>query len=255
MKKIAIIAFNTYKEAIRDKLLYNLLIFALLLIGCSVILSSLTIGERSKIIIDISLASINLFGVLIAVFVGIGLVSKEIEKKTIFTLLSKPVHRWQFLMGKYFGLLFTLAVNIVLMTFGLYLVQFWGEWAFQIDLLKAIWLIFVELSVVTAFALFFSTFTTSSLAAIFSLSLYVIGHLTDDLREFSTRLGDKLTESLGSFLYYVLPNLEIFNIKSKVVHGLDIPISYIGLSTLYGLLYITVVLLLASAIFQQRDFK
>ena len=246
---------NTFREAIRDKLLYNLLIFALLLIGCSVILSTLTIGERSKIIIDISLASINLFGVLIAVFIGIGLVSKEIERKTIYTIISKPVYRWQFLLGKYLGLLITLAVNVTLMTIGFYLVQLAGEWPLQFELLKAVWLIFVELMVITAFALFFSTFTTSTLAGIFSLSLYVIGHLTGDLKVFAQQFGGSWLEGMANFLYYVLPNLENFNVKSQVVHNVQISMTWVFWSSLYGFVYMGLILLLATVVFQNRDFK
>jgi len=255
MQKIAVIALNAYKETIRDKLLYNLVIFALLLIGSSVILSTLTIGERSKIIIDISLASMNLFGVLIAIFIGIGLVSKEIDKKTIYTIISKPIHRWQFLVGKYLGLLITLAVNIALMTVGLYLVQFAGEWALQFNLLKAVWLIFVELMVITAIALLFSTFTTSTLAAIFSLAFYVIGHLTSDLKVFAQRMGGDFTQRVSDFLYYALPNLENFNVKSQVVHGVEVPLQWMAWSSLYGFLYIAIILLIATVIFQRRDFK
>lgn len=255
MMKIAVIAFNTYKESIRDKLLYNLLIFALLLIGSSVILSTLTIGERSKIIIDISLASINLFGVLIAIFVGIGLVSKEIEKKTIYTIISKPVHRWQFLIGKYLGLLMTLAVNVLLMTVCLYLVQFAGEWSLQPDLLKAVWLIYVELMVVTALALLFSTFTTATLAAIYTLALYVIGHLTADINVFAKRIGGVVAQWTADLFYYALPNLEDFNLKAEVVHHVSISGERLMWSTLYGLGYVAVVLTIAIAVFQRRDFK
>jgi ABC-type transport system involved in multi-copper enzyme maturation permease subunit len=255
MSKILAIALNTYKESIRDKLLYNLLIFALVLIGGSVVLSSLTLGERSKIIIDISLASINLFGVLIAIFVGIGLVSKEIEKKTIYTIISKPVHRWQFLVGKYAGLLITLAVNLALMTAGFYLVQLAGEWSLRPELLKAIWLIYVELMVVTAMALLFSTFTTSTLAAIFTLSLYVIGHLSASMQEFARRLGTTTAVWLANVLYYSLPNLDRFNIKAEVVHEVPVSMARLAWSSLYGLAYVAALLVLSVVIFQRRDFK
>ena len=121
------IAINTFKEAIRDKILYNLLFFALLMIGASLLLATLTVGEQSKIIIDIGLASINIFGVLIAVFLGIGLISKEIEKRTIYNIIAKPVPRYQFLIGKYIGLLLTIVVNTIIMGVWLYLVLISNE--------------------------------------------------------------------------------------------------------------------------------
>jgi len=255
MSKIIVIALNTYKESIRDKLLYNLLIFALFLIGSSVILSTLTIGERSRIIVDLSLASINIFGVLIAFFVGIGLVSKEIEKKTIYTIISKPVHRWQFLVGKYCGLLLTLGVNVLLMTLCFYLVQLAGEWSLRPEFLEAIWLIYVELMVVTALALLFSTFTTSTLAAIFTLALYVIGNLTHELKAFASQAGMAAPKLLADALYYVLPNFQTFNVKAEVVHSLHISRRLMVWASLYGLAYVGVVMGLAAAIFQRRDFK
>ncbi|MEW6325477.1 MAG: ABC transporter permease subunit [Nitrospirota bacterium] len=255
MSKIAVIALNAYKETIRDKLLYNLVIFALLLIGSSVILSTLTVGERSKIIVDLSLASINLFGVLIAIFVGIGLVSKEIEKKTIFTIIAKPVHRWQYLLGKYLGLLLILAVNLTLMTVCFYLVQLAGEWALRPELMMAIWLIYVELMVITALALLFSTFTTSTLAAIFTLSLYVIGHLSVSIKEFAKRIGTETAAIVANALYYSLPNLDHFNIKAEVLYQAPVSFARLAWATFYGLAYIAVILLLAGIIFQRRDFK
>lgn len=255
MSKILVIALNTYKESIRDKLLYNLLIFALLLIGGSVILSTLTVGERSKIIIDLSLASLNLFGVLIAVFVGIGLVSKEIEKKTIYTIIAKPVHRWEFLAGKYFGLLITLAVNVGLMTVCVYAVQLAGEWTLRLELVKAIWLIYVELMVVTAAALLCSTFTTSTLAAIFTLALYVIGHFSSSLKDFAKKVGSDGATAAANVLYYSLPNLEQFNIKGEVVHHIAVPAERVAWSTLYGVAYVAALMVLAAIIFQRRDFK
>jgi ABC-type transport system involved in multi-copper enzyme maturation permease subunit len=255
VNKILVIALNTYKESIRDKLLYNLLMFALLLIGSSVILSTLTVGERSKIIVDLSLASLNIFGVLIAVFVGIGLVSKEIEKKTIYTIIAKPVHRWQFLAGKYVGLLITLAVNVGLMTLCIYVVQMAGEWTLRLELLQAIWLIYVELMIVTAAALLCSTFTTSTLAAIFTLALYVIGHFSSSLKEFGKKVGSDSATAVANVLYYSLPNLEQFNIKGEVVHHIAVSAERVLWSTIYGLAYITALLVLAVIIFQRRDFK
>ena len=197
--KILTIARNTFREAIRDRILYNLLFFALLMIAISLLIATLTVGEQSKIIIDIGLGSINIFGALIAIFLGIGLIIKEIEKKTIYNILSKPVPRYQFIAGKYLGLLITILVNIAIMGAGLYLILIanefrWGHDLSNInfDIWKAIYMIFIELMVVTALALMFSTFSSSStLSAIFTIAVYFIGHLTEELR----LLGDKFTGS------------------------------------------------------------
>ncbi|MBI5756115.1 MAG: ABC transporter permease subunit [Nitrospirae bacterium] len=261
--KVLTIARNTFREAIRDKILYNLLFFALLMIAASLLLATLTVGEQSKIIIDIGLASINVFGALIAIFLGIGLIIKEIEKKTIYNILAKPVPRYQFLIGKYIGLLITILVNIVIMGAGLYIILIlnelrWGHSIFDVnfDIWKAIYLIFIELMVITAIALMFSTFSSSStLSAIFTIAAYIIGHLTEELKLIGDKVQDSLLKGPITFFYYFLPNLDNFNIKGRVVHRLDVPSSYIALVTVYGLFYVAVILLLSGVIFQRRDFK
>lgn len=255
MNRIAVIALNTFRETLRDKILYNLVFFALLLIVSSILLGSLTMGERAKIIQDIGLASISLFGVFIAIFVGIGLVSKEIEKRTIYSIIAKPIPRYQFLLGKYAGLMLTLFVNVAIMVAGFFLTLVIGQAGMEPALLKAIGLIFVELLVITAVAVMFSTFTTPTLSATFTLAFYVIGHLTDDLRVLGSRLQSDLTKVVLDGLYYTLPNLESFNIKGSVVHGLVIAPIYLVTAVLYGVTYSAVMLILACAIFQRRDFK
>lgn len=253
--KIFVIALNTFRETVREKVLYNLLFFALLMIGSSILLSTLTIGEQSKIIMDIGLASINIFGILIAIFVGIGLVSKEIEKKTIYTIISKPIYRYQFLLGKYLGLLITLFVNTSIMVTGFFGVLILMTYNITPDMIKAILLIFVELMVITAVALMFSTFTTSLLSAIFTISIYIIGHLLGDLKAFAAKLGNPVITFLLDALYYILPNLENFNIKGEVVHNIALDPSFIIMSVLYGILYISMILFSSVIIFQRRDFK
>jgi ABC-type transport system involved in multi-copper enzyme maturation permease subunit len=264
MHKIFIIAYNTFRETIRDKILYNLLIFALLIIMGGYLLSTLTLGEQGKIILDLGLGSMNLFGVLIAIFVGIGLVSKEIERKTIYTIVSKPVARYQFLIGKYFGLVLTLFVNIFIMVVGFYFSFYLQKtgWFFlqapevhlSIGFYQAVFLIFIELMLVTGVAILFSTFTTTTLAAIFTMFIYVIGHLIGTVKEIGSKL-DPFSKGLLDVVYYLLPNLEKFNIKSEVVHQIPISNKYLIMSTLYGILYISALLLLACLVFQKRDFK
>lgn len=260
---ILVIAINTFKEAIRDKVLYNLLFFALLLISVSLLFATLTVGDRSKIIIDLGLASINVFGLLISVFLGIGLISKEIEKRTIFTIIAKPVPRYQFLTGKYIGLLITITVNTVIMGIGLYIALMLNEYLWghgirnvNVEIWKAIYLILIEFMVMTAIAILFSTFSSSStLSAIFTLAAYVVGHLTEDIKLIGDKSASLSVKAVINFIYYILPNLDNFNIKGRVVYGLEVSLSYITYVTLYGLLYIACLLLLAGIIFQKRDFK
>lgn len=252
--KVLSIALNTFRENLRDKLLYNLLIFALLMIGSSLLLMRLTLGEFHRLLLDIGLGSVNIFSVLIAIFVGIGLVSKEIDKKTIYTIVSKPVARLEFLLGKFFGLTITLLVNMLIMTAGLLTVLMAQSVPIEAVLFKAIGLILLECMVVTAVALLCSTFTSATLSAIFTLAIYVIGHLTADLKTFGQKM-DGLGRSVLEGMYYLLPNLERFNLKGNVTHHLDVPLNDLVLIVAYGMAYAAFLLLLASVIFQRRDFR
>lgn len=252
--KVLSIALNTFRENLRDKLLYNLLVFALLMIGSSLLLMRLTLGEFHRLLLNVGLGSINIFGVLIAIFVGIGLVNKEIEKKTIYTIVSKPVARYQFLIGKYLGLTLTLFVNTLIMAAGLLLVLVAQNVPIESMLFKALGLIFMEFMVITAVALLCSTFTSATLSAIFTLATYVIGHLTADLKTFGEKLDEGM-RALVTGLYYILPNLERFNLKGNVIHHIEVSGTDLLLIVVYGLTYVAFLLMSASIIFRRRDFR
>jgi len=254
MRSIIVIAINTFRENLRDKILYNLLIFAALLMGASTLLGSLTIAEQEKIIADMGLAIINLIGVIIAIFVGIGLVSKEIERRTIYTILAKPISRSQFILGKYMGLVITLGVNLVVM-FAVFVFTLWmTQVTITMVLAQAVVLMMVEFLVVTATALFFSTFSTPTLSAAMTLGLFLIGHLTSDLKALAEKSSSEVTKTIMTALYYLCPNLEVLNIKGQAVSGLSLAWSYQLSATLYGLFYASLLLAGAVAIFQKRDF-
>ncbi|TKJ28282.1 hypothetical protein CEE39_10185 [bacterium (candidate division B38) B3_B38] len=252
--KVYPIALNTFREAIRDRILYLLLFFALLMIFTSRIASLLTVGEESKIIIDVGLSAISFFGVLMAILIGITLVSREIEKRTIYNILSKPIRRYQFLLGKYAGLLLTILIMDFIMTLGLLLTLYFKSGRFELHLLLAMGLFFCELFIITAFAIFFSTFTTPILSSIFTLAIYAVGHLSWNLLALKERIASFWGKALCFMLYYLLPNLENFNIKNEVVHQLTIGWKTVLLAIGYGISYSVVIILLATLIFQRRDF-
>ncbi len=254
MYNIGVIALNTFRENLRDKILYNLLFFAGLLIAASMLLSSLSMGEQEKIVTDMGLAAINLIGVIIAVFVGIGLVSKEIERRTIYTIMARPISRVQFMLGKYLGLVVTLSVNLSIMLLVFLLTIWWSGASVHMSLLQAVELIFVELLVVTALALFFSTFSSAMVSASMTLGLYVIGHLTPDLKGIAEKSQNELATMLLTGIYYLCPNLEMLNIKGQAAAGLSVSFAYQSMATVYGLLYSSLLLAVACVIFQRRDF-
>lgn len=252
---IKAIALNTFKEAIRDRILYTLLVFAMLMIVSSVLLGELTVGGRIKIIKDTGLASISIFGMLISVFIGIGLISKELERRTLYTVITKPVSRSLFIFAKFLGLALVLLVEVLIMAAGLLVLVFIIEGIVELVLLKAVFLIYLELLIITAIAVFFSCFSSSpALSGIFCLGLYVIGHLSSDIKEFSEKAGGVLIKFTGKAIYYLLPNLENFNIKSEVVLGSYISWKYLLLAFGYAFIYTAIVLTAAVMIFQRKDF-
>ena len=268
MKATAVIAVNVFRESVRDKVLYNLVLFAILLIGASYLLGQLTAGQDVKIIKDLGLAATSAFGLFIAVFIGIGLVSKEVERRSVYSLLAKPIHRYQLVVGKYAGLTLTLAVNVAIMAAALYAVLFYMSWGVSPDaqrawdapaldprLLKAVLLIFVELMVITAIAILFSTFSTPILSAALTFGLFVVGHFSADLRNFDQVVDSPAAIRLARGLYWVLPNLAQFDVKAQIIHAEPVPLGYIALTSAYAALYIAMLLSISVYVFSRRDFK
>jgi ABC-type transport system involved in multi-copper enzyme maturation permease subunit len=267
MTVIGLVAVNVFKESVRDKVLYSIVAFAVILMSTTYVIGQLTAGQDIKMIKDLGLASISVFGLLIAIFIGIGLVWKEVEKRSIYTLLPKPMRRHEFLLGKYFGLVLTLVINIAVMTAAFYLVlalmrrlepgidAVSAAPATDPAMMKAIALVMVELMLVTAIALFFSTFSSPFLSALLTAGLWVAGHFNSDLRNFGAVVASPMLAQLTRAMYYVLPNFSAFDVKSQVVHAQAVPASYVALTCAYGLTYIALVLVGAVAIFARRDFK
>jgi ABC-type transport system involved in multi-copper enzyme maturation permease subunit len=204
---------------------------------------------------DVGLSAIALFGVLIAIFVGIGLVNREIERKTIYTIASKPVRRWQFLLGKYLGLAGTLAVEVVIMGLGFAAMLWFAHASGAVQAIPAIWLTWVELLVVTAVALVFSCFSTPTLSALFTIGLCMIGRLTAPLRDFAMAGDNESLQTFATVVYRILPDLQTFNIRAEASYGRAWDWEYIAYATGYGVVWAGALLVLATLIFQFRDFK
>jgi len=253
--RIWVLASNTYREAVRDKLLYNLLLFAALMIASSILLAQVQIGKDDRIYRDVGLSAISFFGVLIAIFVGINLVYKELSTKTIYTMLAKPVRRWEFLLGKYFGLLTLLAVEVAIMSACFLGVLVWTGAVFEMGLVWSIALIYCELALVTAIAMFFSSFTTPYLSGMFTIALWIVGHLLADLRAFGSKSEMPGLKELVEALYWTLPNLDRLDIKADASAGKPIDLARVGGAALYAWLYSFVLMSGATLLFQRRDFR
>jgi ABC-type transport system involved in multi-copper enzyme maturation permease subunit len=267
-RPVGVIALNVFRESVRDKVLYNLVFFAIVLMGASYLIGQITAGQDVKIIKDLGLAATSIFGLFIAVFIGIGLVSKEVEKRSIYSLLAKPIERYELVIGKYLGLVLTLAVNLAVMAAALYAVLAYMAWAapplaaagwerpaLDPAMLTAFLLTFCELSIVTAIAVFFSTFSTPILSAAFTFALFVAGRFSADLRNFNQVIESPVANGMTTALYWLLPNLSPFDVRSQVVHGQPVTATYVAMSIGYALLYIGALLVASTAVFSRRDFK
>jgi ABC-type transport system involved in multi-copper enzyme maturation permease subunit len=253
--RIGVLAHNTFREAARNKLLYNLLLFAVLMIASSIVLAELHLGYRMRIYRDVGLSAIALFGALIAIFVGINLVYREISQKTVYIMLAKPVRRWEFLLGKYSGLLLVLLIEVAVMS-----VCFLGVLVLQdsevtVGMFWAIGLIFAELALITAVAIFFSTFTTPYLAGMFTVALWLIGHLLVDLRAFGEHSEVAGLRVLTDALYWALPNFDRLDFKAEAAAGNPIELATVAAAAAYAACYSIALLIGAVLLFERRDFR
>lgn len=253
--RVLSIAANTFRETVRNKILYVILAFALLVIGLSWFLADLSVGELTRIIADVGLASTHVFGVVMAVFIGITLVSQEVERKTIYLILSRPVPRWEFVVGKALGLSLTLALTTLVMSATLFLAHAGYGREPEVGIFIASAGIYMELVALTCLASLFSTFTTPVLSAMFTLSMFLIGHVSGDLLVFGSRASSTMLQAGSKILYYALPNLENFNWKNEVVYGKVRSAGVILGASGYLLCYFAAVLCVACLLFSRKDLK
>jgi ABC-type transport system involved in multi-copper enzyme maturation permease subunit len=254
----SVVAINTFREAVRDRVLYNLIFFALMMIGAAIFVGQISIGIERLVIINLGLSAISIFGLVMAVFIGVGLVYKEMEKRTLYSLLAKPIRRWEFLVGKYAGLLLTLTVNTALMTLGLAAALYYVGRPFlrsDASVLVAVYFILLELALVTAIAIFFSCFSSPMLSTLFTLGIYFTGVFAPDIRGFGDFTRSAALKAATRTLYYLVPNFHDFNVIGAVAHGDAVSFSLVWQNTLYALLYVTLVLLASSAVFSRRNLK
>ena len=252
------IARNAFREAVRDRVLYNLVLFVLLLTGAAIFIGELSGGQERKIIVDLGLSAMLLFGVFIAIFVGVGLVYKEIERRTIYTIFAKPVTRGEFIVGKYLGLCLTLLVNVVVMGTGVSLALIYvrrGWDPLSLSIWPAILLIYLELMILTGVALLFSSFSSPALSALLTFFIFIIGHFSADLKGLATSMGGTAARWLFGGLYYLLPNLANLSYITPAAHGQVPNVAHVAAAVLYSLIYVVVILSVATLIFSRRNFK
>ena len=255
--QIRALAWNTFREAVRDRVLYSIFFFALGVILLSLAIQEITIGDQAKVVRSAAQGSIDFFGAVISMFLGISLVWKELDRRTVYTILSKPIPRWSFVLGKYFGLMFTLAVQLSLMLlFYVVLMLIESQQEFPAPVVfVSMGLVLVELLLLTAWATLFSCYSAPTTAAFFTISIFLIGHLADDIWLYGSQAENVSVQTMARTLYWVLPNFELFNIREAAVHHREVPWERVWGAVVYGLAYTSVVLSLAIGIFNRKDIK
>ncbi len=246
---------NTVRESVRSKILYVLLFFAVVMIGAGALIGSISYVESDRILQDIGLGAIRLFGVAIAIFVGIQLIYKEVDRRTVYTILSKPISRAEFLLGKFLGLTLTIWLQSAIMMVAFVAVSLSTGAPLGMPHVAFFVLLAVELALVVAIATLFSAFTTPMLAALFTTGTWLVGQLTRDLRDIGANSEVASIERTTALLHRMLPDLESFNLAIEAAHLLPVTASDVVLPLVYGAGYTTVVLVAAIVIFDRRDFR
>ena len=254
-RHILALAHNTYRETVRDRIFYLVAVFGFIMLVSTAVLSPLTVGAQAKIMTDVGLAAMVVFGLLVVVFVGTSMVRKEMDKGTIVTILAKPVGRREYLFGKFLGLNLTLTAMLAIMAVMFAGLLFLAPGEFSPRFLGAIYLTFLELTLINAVAVFFSTCVSSILAAVFTLVAFVVGHLSQALRDFGQMQAGPVQERIADVVYYAVPNLEVFNVRGAVVHGDPVIASHLLWATVYGLGWTMLLLLFAGAVFSRKELR
>lgn len=255
MSRLLAVAANTFRETVRERVLYNLVFFAIAMTLSGLLLGKLSIRQDEKIIKDLGLAAIDFFGTLIAIFIGVSLVSKEIERRSLYPLLAKPLSRGELFLGKFAGLAFTLLVNTTAMALGLLLTLWLVGHRPDLGLLQAIYPLYLGLLLVVAMALLFSTLTSSApLAAVGTVGVVLAGRYSDVIRNMR-EVAPGAPNWLVDLLYYAIPNFRNFDFKDKVAYGDPISLGILGFVTAYAVLYIAIALTIGLLAFGKRDFQ
>lgn len=257
IRRIWVVATNVFREVIRDRVLYLVGLFALVLVVSNFLLPEVALGTEGKMILDLGIAAIGVAGLVVAIFVGTGLVNKEIEKRTVYVLNAKPLTPAEFIVGKHLGVSSVIAVMVVaMMVIYLALLSVNGTPFSMGSLLLAGSFLFLELMLIAAVAILFGVFTSTLLATVLTFAVYLMGHLSRDLVLLTNSVESPTVERLTSWAYLVLPDLSRLDLKNQAVYGIGTlppPSELLG-SALYGALYVVVVLAIATLIYAQREF-
>ncbi len=255
MSAILAVARGTFREAVRDRVLFLVIGFGAVVLAMSRLLAPIALGEAPRITVDLGLSALGLIGIAIVVLVGTQLVHKEIERRTIHVVLSRPLSRTQYLVGKWAGLSLTMAVAVAAMTAMLLVVGAWMRGpAIVGPIAQAAFMLACANAVLAALAVLFSSLSTPILSVVYTLGLYVTGFWTNDMRNFAKQIPGVFGDLVHG-ASYVIPNLELFNLRSQVAHGEGATLVHLALAVGYAAAYATAALALAAVAFERRELK
>lgn len=252
---ILALASSTFLETVRDRIFYLVAVFGFIMLASTAILSPLTVGAQGKIMADVGLASMVLFGMLVVIFVGSNMVRKELDKGTIVSILSKPVGRREYLLGKFLGLNMTLTAMLAIMGLVFLLMLFLAPGSFSFRFLAVFYLSFLELTLINAVVVFFSTSVSPILAAVFTMGVFAVGHLSQSIRDFGQMQGSVFQRQVTELVYYLTPNLEVFNLRGAVVHGSTVSGEHLVMATVYCFAWTALLLVVAGSIFSRKELR
>jgi ABC-type transport system involved in multi-copper enzyme maturation permease subunit len=253
--KLKAIAINTFREAVRNKVFYLLVALGMVTALSSLVISMLTLGDKVKVLKDVGLAAIDFFSVLIAIFTGINLVFKEIDKRTIYNILSKPISRSNFIIGKFLGLALTLLVALVSMAVIFFIFLLITTGTVDVKVLIYFGLLYLELLIIISISLLFSSFSTPILSSIFTITIYLIGTVTWTFNQFKDKITKPMEKIIAYFFYYILPNFEKFNIKNQIVLKMELDNYLILNAVAYAAVYTAALLILSILVFNKKEFQ
>lgn len=255
--RVSVLASNVFREVVRDRILYILGLYAVILTAALLLLPEFAASTEGKMFLDFGLATMSVLSLFVAVFLGTALINKEIEKRTLLVLIAKPLSRGELIVGKYSGLLAVLAVLIAAMTvIYLLFLQFSNIPYSALSILLAALFLFLQLSLMTAVGLTLGLLTSSLLATALTFAVYLMGNGTQDILQLSRMSSNPAVERMAQALYLILPDLSRLDLKNEAVYGLEALPNAISLllNAGYGLIYTILLLTIAIFIFSQREF-
>lgn len=254
MTPFAAIATYTFREAVRNKVLYSILFVAIVLFFLATVLGSASLAQDERILKDVGLMVLSVFTDMVAIFVGVTMLFNELERKTVYNLLSKPIARPTYFLGKYAGMLLTLGVQLLMMAVVLTAIMAVRGDSLPVTYFQALWLVWVQVMIVASIAVFFSSFSTPYVSGFLTLGIWLVANLIQELEGYIPGVEAPFTRLIFQTVVTVMPDFNLLRITTQLTYDIEVPWSYVLQATAYGWAYLVTFLAAGVLIFQRRDF-